>query len=63
LSILFFFDLCGIRRQVDFLYDKATMQMVTARKHTTTKMVDAVLNSGMVGLGDGKPLEKLLEWE
>ena len=27
--------------------------MVTARTHMTTKMSDAVLNSGMVGLGDG----------
>ena len=27
--------------------------MVTAKTHTTTKMSDAMLNSGMVGLGDG----------
>jgi hypothetical protein len=38
--------------RVDFLCADATAQMVTASTHTTTKMSDAVLNSGIVELGD-----------
>ena len=37
----------------NFLCGDATAQMVTAKTHATSKMSDAVLNSGMLGLGDG----------
>ena len=35
----------------------ATAHMVTVRIDTVTKMSDAVLNSGMVGLGDSDEVE------
>ena len=39
--------------RVNFLRTDATAHIVTPSTHTTTKMSDVVLNSGMVGLGDG----------
>jgi hypothetical protein len=34
--------------------------MITARTHTTTKMSVTVLNSGMVGLGDGDSVGEIV---
>jgi hypothetical protein len=39
--------------RLDFLFANAVADMVTARTHPTTEMNDAVLNSGINGLGDG----------
>lgn len=40
--------------------DTNAQAAVTARTHTSTKMSDAVLNSNMVGLGDGDAIGEVV---